>query len=86
MRNNLAHLCLMEFLSITNCASLIPFKGLLIGILYLNSKRTLCKETLETDQMGASDLGLYCLPMPHKEDARFILVKLYSVVLDCIDF
>ena len=28
----------------------------------------------------ASDLGMHCLPMPHKTDARLIWVILYQVV------
>ena len=29
----------------------------------------------------ASDLGLYCLPMSHKKDARLIWVKISSMVV-----
>ena len=30
---------------------------------------------------AASDLGLYCLRMPHKRDARLIWVKISSMVV-----
>ena len=45
---------------------------------YSHLNRTLCKQTEKTDQMlhsAASDLGLHCLPVSHKMDARLIWVK-----------
>ena len=37
-----------------------------------------------TPWSAASGLGLHCLPMSHKKDARCIWLVVY-VVLDCID-
>ena len=45
---------------------------------YSNLNRTICKQTVETDQMShfaASDLGLHCLPMSLIKDTRLIWVK-----------
>ena len=56
-------------------------KGCWVGFFfsfYSNFNRTLSKQTGDTDQTPRSvlfDLGLYCLPMPHKKDARLIWVK-----------
>ena len=64
-----------------------PFrcKGLLSCIFhfYSNFNRTFCKQTVKTDQMpqyGVSDLGLHCLHMFHKKDARLIWVKHVSLL------
>ena len=51
--------------------------GVLGGIFhfYSNFNRIFCKQTVETDQTPrstASDLGLHCLPMSHKKDAKRI--------------
>ena len=45
-----------------------------------NSNRRFCKQTVEGDpdqtpHSVASDLGLHCLPMSYKKDARLILVS-----------
>ena len=59
------------------------FDGLLCGILhfYSNLNRIFCKANSgDPDQklhFVASDLGLHCLPMSHKEDTRLIWVKIY---------
>ena len=41
---------------------------------YSNSSRTLC-DSDQTPRSVASDLGLCCLPMSHKKDARLIWVN-----------
>ena len=53
--------------------------GVVGGIFHFYSycNRTLCKQTLDTlikRLPAASDLGLQCLHMFHKKDARLILV------------
>ena len=67
-------------MSIDNHESPFSFKGLLGGIFhfYSNFNRTVCKQTVETDQTphsAATDLGLHSLPMSYKKDARLIWVK-----------
>ena len=71
-----------------------PFEGLLGGIFYFysNFNRTFCQQSVDPDQTphsAVSDLGLHCLPMSHKKDARLIiLVKaaaLTQVKENCID-
>ena len=42
----------------------------------------LCKQTKKR-QMGRRHLGLYCLPMPHKKDARLIWVNWTFCFLIC---
>ena len=81
----------MEFLALINWTSPFPLKGLLGGSFhfYSNFGRTLYKSTVETlnqtPQNVVSDLGLCCLSMSHKKDARLIRVNkcmiLYSVSL-----
>ena len=46
------------------------FLQLLIERLYANSR-----DPYETPLSAASDLGLRCLPMSHKKDARLVWVK-----------
>ena len=60
--------------------SLFQILGVLGGIFhfYLNSYRAFYDETGDPDQTPrsvASDLGLRCLPMSHKKDARLTWVK-----------
>ena len=45
--------------------------------LYSNFRITICKQTVET-QNAASGLGLYCLRMSHKKDARSIWVECFN--------
>ena len=51
---------------------------------YSNFNRTFCKQTVETlirrRVLLASALGLYCLPMFHKKDARLIWVKCKNIL------
>ena len=55
-----------------------PFKGLFGGIYHFHSNytRTSCKQRVETlirrRVLAVSDLGLHCLPMSYKKDARLI--------------
>ena len=45
-----------------------------------NSNRTFCKQKGDPDQMlhfAASDLGLHCLPVSQKRDARLIKVEMW---------
>ena len=72
----------MGFPIINNWACLFPFKGLLGGSFsfHSNFKRTFCKQANtgdpdQTPHYAASDLGMHCLPMPHKKDARLIWVN-----------
>ena len=73
----LTHLCQMEFPSLIN----FRCKGSLGGTFhfYSNFDRTFCKQTVEilirksgvwSPLFAASGLGLHCLPMSHKKDAR----------------
>ena len=64
----------MEFLNLVSRTSLFPNLGVLGGIFifFSNFKRTNCKQTV---RYPLSDLGLHCLSMPHKENARLIWVK-----------
>ena len=75
----------MEFHTVTciNWNSPFLFKGMLGGIFhfYSNLNGTFCKQTVETLirrcvlRSVASDLGLHCLHMSHKKDARLIWVN-----------
>ena len=71
----------MEFPIIINWNSPFPFQGLLgcMFRFYQNSNRTFCKKNSgdpdQTPRSAASDLGLHCLSMSHKKDARLIWVK-----------
>ena len=69
----------MEFPILINWTSPFPFEGLLGGIFhfYSNLNRTFCEQKVHGDpdqapHSAASDLGLHCLPMSHKKDARLI--------------
>ena len=74
----LTYLNRMEFPTVIIWTSPLPTLGLPDGIFkfYPNCNRTFCKQTLETQNM-ASDLGLHCLYMSHKKDARLIWVKMH---------
>ena len=37
---------------------------------YFHFNRAFYKQTVETQRFAASDLGLHCVPMSHKKDAR----------------
>ena len=78
----LTHLCLIEFPAPINWTTPFPFKGLLGGTFHFisNFNRTFCKQTVEILRCAASDLGLHCLPMSRKKDARLILVKKINVI------
>ena len=70
----------MEFPSLINWASQFPFEGLLDDSFhfYSNCDRTFCKQTVETlirRRIVASGLGIHCLHMSHKKDARLNLVN-----------
>ena len=43
--------------------------------------RANCVDHEQTPRSLASDLGLHCLPRPHKKDASFSGIKLYEVKL-----
>ena len=73
----------MDFPTSIDRTSLFQVLGVLSGIFfyfYSNSNRITCNQTVETlirrhVLRRQSDLGLYCLPMSHKKDARLIWVK-----------
>ena len=50
----------------------------MVIFIFIQIAKNNCKQTVETDQTlqnAASDLGLQCLHMSHKKDARLIWVK-----------
>ena len=68
----------------------MPMNG--IFIFSTNFSRTYCKHTEkilvigQTPHHAASNLGLHCLPMSCKKDARHILVNMNSLCrLNCLD-
>ena len=79
----LTHLCRMDFPISINSMGSFPILGLLGGIFpsHSNFNRTFCKQTVETlirrPHYVASDLGLHCLLMSHKNDAGLIWVNWY---------
>ena len=76
----LTNLSRMEFPTVIKRNSPFLFKRILGGIFhfYSNSNGTFCEPTVETLirrrilRSAASDLGLRCLPMSHKKNARLI--------------
>ena len=72
----------MAFPIFINWTSPFLILGLMGGVfnVYSNSNRTFCKQTGDPDQMlhfEASDLGLHCLPVFQKRDARLIIVEMW---------
>ena len=72
----------MEFPTLTNWTSPYLFKGLVVGFfhIYANFNRIFCSQTVET-LIAESDLGLLCLPVFHRKEARLIWVKLVTLLL-----
>ena len=69
----------MNFPTLISRTAPFPILGVLGGIFhfYSNFDRTFCKQTCsgDTDQTphsAVSDLGLHCLPVSHKKDARLL--------------
>ena len=75
----LTHLSRMNFPISISRTSLFQILGVLSSIFqfYSYSYRTFWEPTVVTliRHSAASDLGLHCLPMSHKKDARLIWVK-----------
>ena len=46
----------------------------------------LIEHPYQTPRCFASDLGLHCLPVPHKNDTRLILVKVSIDGTDVVNF
>ena len=71
----------MELLTIIHWNSPFLFSKMFGGIFHLNSNfnRTFYKQTVEKNNQSshsvASDLGLHCMPMSHRKDARLIWVN-----------
>ena len=89
----LTHLCLIDFSISINLTSSFPILGLLGGIFHFHSnlKRTFGANSGDPDQRPhylASDLGLRCLPMFHKKDAKLIWVNRYlnenNILFSCM--
>ena len=70
----------MKFPILINWISPFLFYGLMGGSFhfYLIFNRANCEDPDQTPHSAASDLGLPCLPMSHKKDARLIRVNICS--------
>ena len=82
----LTHICLVDFSILINWTSPFPILGVSVFFFqfYSISNRYSCTEDPDqTPHSAASDLGLHCLPMSPKWDARLIWVKYLSC---CISY
>ena len=81
--NSFTHFSQMEFPILIHWNNPFPFEGLLGSNFhfYSNFNRTFCVQTVKTgdpnqiSHNAASDLGLYCLHMSLKKDARLTWVN-----------
>ena len=74
----------MDLPIIINWVSPLPFLGPLCVILNFYSifdEISLSKQNSPRWDAAASHLGLYCLPMSHKRDARLKLVKPSAMIM-----
>ena len=66
----------MKFPTVINWTGPFPFKGLLGGMFHFyQSSKVNSGDPDQTPQNAVSDLGLRCLHVSHKKDARLIWVK-----------
>ena len=72
----------MDMPTISSKTSTFPILGVLGGIFFFfpNFNRTFCKQDPDHTAYVVSDLGLHCLPMSHKKDARIIWVNLHATL------
>ena len=75
----LIHICLVDFSTLINWMSPFPILGVsgeLFHFFLFSIEIANSEDPNQTPCSAASDLGLHCLPMSQKWDARLILVKL----------
>ena len=84
----LTHMWRMDFPILITLMSPLSFLGASGGIFQLSMKIKYANRIVpdERPRFAASHLGLFCLPLSHKKDARLIWVKLVSQVPQFLKF